>query len=149
MLILDGACGIGGISRGLADGGRNEVWGVDSNARLRDDYLRSGAARFICADILEVLSDVSFMRGFDLCHVSPPCQSKSAMSACRPGLAATYENLIPGIRPLLQTWGGPFTIENVSRMRPWMINPVTLCMWGSFGRETYRHRLLEAGAASS
>lgn len=141
---LDGFCGIGGISRGLADAG-NEVWGVDSNPRLRDDYLRSGAAEFICADILEVLADASFMARFDFTTVSPPCQNKSAMSACRPGLAATYLNLIPDIRPLLLTWGGPFAIENVSRMRPWMIDPVTVCMWGHFGREHYRHRLIEAG----
>jgi hypothetical protein len=26
-----------------------------------------------------------------------------------------------------------------------MINPVTVCMWGHFRRETYRHRLVEAG----
>lgn len=144
MLILDGCCGIGGITRGLADAG-HEVWGVDSDARLRDDYLRSGGAEFICADILNVLADASFMRRFDAAAVSPPCQSKSAMSACRPGLAETYQNLIPDIRPLLTRWGRPFTIENVSRMRPWMITPVTLCMWGHFGREHYRHRLIEAG----
>lgn len=141
---LDGCCGIGGISAGLAAAG-SEVHGVDSNPRLRDDYLRSGAAEFICADILEVLADASFMARFDAAAVSPPCQSKSAMSACRPGLAATYPNLIPDIRPLLARWGRPFTIENVSRMRPWMIDPVTLCMWGHFGREHYRHRLIEAG----
>ena len=144
MLILDGCCGIGGISRGLADAG-HEVIGVDRNPRLRDDYLRSGGAEFICADIREVLADPSFMRRLDAATVSPPCQSKSAMSSCRPGLAETYLNLIPEIRPLLVQWGGPWTIENVSRMRPWMINPVTLCMWGHFGREHYRHRLIEAG----
>jgi C-5 cytosine-specific DNA methylase len=142
---LDGCCGIGGISHGLTDGGRNEVWGVDINPRLRDDYLRSGAAEFICADILEVLGDASFMARFDAAAVSPPCQSASVMSACRPGLAAAYANLIPDIRPLLAAWGKPWTIENVSRMRPWMLNPVTLCMWGHFGREHYRHRLIEAG----
>ena len=143
MLILDGCCGIGGISRGLSGAG-HEVIGVDRNPRLRDDYLRSGGAEFICADIRDVLADLSFMRRLDAATVSPPCQSKSAMSACRPGLAATYENLIPDIRRLLVRWGGPWTIENVSGMRPWMISPVTLCMWGHFGREHYRHRLIEA-----
>jgi DNA (cytosine-5)-methyltransferase 1 len=142
--ILDGCSGIGGISHGLAEAG-NEVTGVDSNPRLRDDYLRSGGAEFICADILEILGDAAFMARFDAAAVSPPCQSKSAMSNCRPGLAETYRNLIPDIRPLLQQWGGPWTIENVSGMRPWMIDPVTLCMWGHFGREHYRHRLIEAG----
>lgn len=142
--ILDGCCGAGGATRGLAETG-NEVWGVDTNPRLRDSYLRSGAAEFICASILEVLADASFMARFDAAAVSPPCQSKSRMSACRPGLAGTYENLIPDIRPLLDAWGGPWTIENVSGMRLWMRDPVTLCMWGHFGRETYRHRLIEAG----
>jgi DNA (cytosine-5)-methyltransferase 1 len=141
---LDGCCGIGGISAGLAGAG-HEITGVDSNPRLREDYLRSGATEFICADILEILTDASFMARFDAAATSPPCQSKSRMSACRPGLAATYENLIPEIRPLLEAWGGPFTIENVSGMRPWMKDPVTLCMYGHFGRETYRHRLIEAG----
>jgi SAM-dependent methyltransferase len=141
---LDGCCGIGGISHGLAAAG-HEVWGVDDNPRLRDDYLRSGAAHFVCADILEVLADHSFMSRFDFTAISPPCQSKSRMSSCRPGLAETYRNLIPDIRPLLMAWGGPWTIENVSGMRPWMINPLTLCMWGHFGREHYRHRLIEAG----
>ena len=145
MKYLDGCCGIGGITRGLTASGKHEVIGVDSNPRLRDDYLRSGGAEFICADIRDVLADLSFMQQFDAAAVSPPCQSKSAMSACRPGLAETYLNLIPDIRPLLVRWGGLFTIENVSRMRPWMINPVTLCMYGHFGREHYRHRLVEAG----
>ena len=145
MRWLDGCCGIGGITRGLTASGKHEVIGVDSNPRLRDDYLRSGGAEFICADIRDVLSDTSFMSQFAAAAISPPCQSKSAMSACRPGLAETYLNLIPEIRPLLVRWGGPFTIENVSRMRPWMIDPVTLCMWGNFRREHYRHRLVEAG----
>jgi C-5 cytosine-specific DNA methylase len=142
--VLDGCCGIGGISKGLADAG-HEVWGVDDNPRLREDYLRCGAAGFICADILEVLADTSFMARFDAVHCSYPCQSGSVMSNCRPGLAATYKNLIPAGRPLMEAWGGPFTIENVSGMRPWLKNPVTLCMYGHFGREHYRHRLIEAG----
>ena len=143
MMIFDGCCGAGGATRGYASAG-HEVWGVDSNPRLREDYLRSGAAEFICADVLEVMADTSFMGKFDFSHYSPPCQSKSAMSACRPGLAATYPELITPGRPLLQATGKPYVIENVSRMRPLMIDPVTMCM-AMFGRETYRHRLLEAG----
>lgn len=145
MLILDGCSGIGGLTRGLTLDNRNEVWGVDSNPELREDYLRSGGARFICADILEVLADTSFMRQFDAVHCSFPCQWASAMCDCRPGLAATYENLIPPGRPLLEATGKPYVIENVSRARKWLKDPITLCMWGHFGREHYRHRLLEAG----
>lgn len=145
MLILDGCCGIGGITRGLADSGRNEVWGVDSNPRLRDDYLRSGGARFIHADILEVLADASFMRQFDLIHCSFPCQRWSQMCRCRPGLAGLYPDLITPGRPLLEAAGKPFVIENVMLARAAMHNPVVLCMWNHFGREMYRHRLVEAG----
>ena len=86
---FDGCCGGGGAARGLAQDGRHEVTGVDINPRLRDTYLRSGAAEFICADILEVLGDISFMARFDAAHCSFPCQSGSVMSSCRPGLAAT------------------------------------------------------------
>ncbi len=150
MLILDGCSGIGGITHGLAGGGRHEVWGVDNNPKLRDDYLRSGGSRFICADILDVLADVSFMRQFDAVHVSPECQGYSKMAQCRPGLAATYPKLIRPVREHLEAlpFTVPWVIENVSSpvVRLEMQDPVTvLCMYGHFGRETYRHRLLRAG----
>lgn len=146
---LDGCCGIGGISAGLASAG-HEVWGVDINPAVRDDYLRSGAAEFICADILEVLSDTSFMRQFDAASVSPECQGYSKMSHCRPGLAATYPRLIRPVREHLEAlpFPLPWVIENVSSKdaRLEMQDPVTvLCMYGHFGREFYRHRLLRAG----
>ncbi len=60
MRIFDGCGGAGGAARGYASAG-HEVIGVDNNPRLRDDYLRSGAAEFICADVLEVMADISFM----------------------------------------------------------------------------------------
>jgi SAM-dependent methyltransferase len=148
-LYLDGCCGIGGISAGLASAG-HEVWGVDINPAVRDDYLRSGAAEFICADILEVLEDHSFMRQFDAATVSPECQGYSKMSHCRPGLAATYPRLIRPVRERLEAlpFALPWVIENVSSSdaRLEMQDPVTvLCMYGHFGRELYRHRLLRAG----
>jgi DNA (cytosine-5)-methyltransferase 1 len=147
---LDGCCGIGGISHGLASTG-NEVTGVDSNPRLRDDYLRSGAAEFICADILEVLSDHSFMGQFDACHVSPPCQPYSRMSSCRPGIRDKYPRLILPIRERLEAlpFMLPWVIENVSSKSARLEmqgRPVVLCMW-MFGREAYRHRLLRAGGS--
>lgn len=140
---LDGCCGIGGISAGLARAG-HDVTGVDINPRLRDDYLRSGAARFICADITEILADRSFMAQFDFTSVSPPCQDYSLMSNCRPELRGRYPRLIRPCQSLLDAWGGPFIIENVKGAWAELRNPVTLCMQ-MFGRETYRHRLLESG----
>lgn len=144
LAVLDGYCGIGGITKGLVQAG-HDVWGVDKNPALEEDYMKTGAQGFICADVLEVLEDRKFMRRFDATTQSPPCQNKSHMSNCRPGLADTYEQLIPPTRERCIALGIPFTIENVSGNRPIMIDPVTLCMWGHFRRETYRHRLIEAG----
>jgi DNA (cytosine-5)-methyltransferase 1 len=116
---------------------------VDIHPALRRDYLRSGAASFTCADILEVLAS-PMVRGVDAIVVAPPCQHYSQMSRCRPGLAVLYPELITPVREKLNATGLPWVIENVEAARPWMKNPVTLCGW-MFGREMYRHRLLEAG----
>lgn len=141
---LDVYCGIGGITLGMIQAG-HDVWGVDKNPDLEEDYMKTGAQGFICADALEVLEDRNFMSRFDAVAASPPCQNKSRMSNCRPGLADTYPQLIPPTRERCVALGIPFTIENVSGSRAIMIDPMTLCMWKDFGRETYRHRLVEAG----
>jgi DNA (cytosine-5)-methyltransferase 1 len=141
--VLDLCCGAGGAARGYRNAGF-AVWGVDNNARLGTDYLASGAEKFICADVLDVLNDRSFVRHFDFVHCSFPCQGYSRMSQCRPGLADSYPRLITPGRELLLTAGIPFIIENVSGARPWLLSPMTLC--GSmFARPTYRHRLFEPG----
>ena len=142
MIILDGCCGGGGTARGLVQAGHT-VWGVDTCERLRADYLASGAAGFICADIRDVLAS-PLMRAVDAAVVGPPCQHYSQMSRCRPGLAAAYPELITPVRELLDAAGLPYVIENVEAARGWLKAPVTLCGWG-FGREMYRHRLFEAG----
>lgn len=149
-VIADLCCGEGGGARGYAAAGHYVV-GVDSDPGCRDGYLRSGAAEFVCADALEVMADPGFMGRFTAAAFHPPCQFASGMSACRPGLAATYRNLITPGRPLLEAWAagaGPgeraWWIENVDRARPWLISPVTLCMF-MFGRPGYRHRLIEPG----
>jgi DNA (cytosine-5)-methyltransferase 1 len=67
------------------------------------------------------------------------------MCRCRPELRDRYPDLITPCRPLLDAWGGLYVIENVAGAKAWMKNPVCVCMWGHFGRELYRHRLLEAG----
>lgn len=143
-LVFDGCCGEGGGARGWAESGAYVV-GCDINPGCRDGYLRSGAAEFICADILEVLADQSFMSRFTFVAYHPPCQRFSQQTRCRPGLAATYPDLISPGRRLLNATRLPYVIENVGAARPWLLDPVTLCMWGHFGRETYRHRLIEAG----
>lgn len=142
-VILDVCCGQGGAARGYAQAGHYVV-GIDSDPGCRKGYLRSGAAEFICGDALKYLRDEKFMRRFSFVHFSPPCQHFSSMARCRPGLRETYPDLITPGRPLLNRLYLPYVIENVGAARPWLRNPVTLCMW-MFGRETYRHRLIEAG----
>lgn len=141
---LDACSGEGGGARGLAEAG-HYVIGVDINPDCREGYLRSGAHEFICADVMDLLGNAAFMSQFTFTTFHGPCQPYSRMSNCRPGLAATYPALIRRAQPLLDAWGGPFTIENVEGARPELRNPLTLCMYGHFGRETYRHRLIEAG----
>jgi DNA (cytosine-5)-methyltransferase 1 len=141
--VLDGCCGGGGAAHGYRNAGF-AVWGVDVNPRLRQDYLASGAERFIAADVLDVLADRAFVRHFDFVHVSPPCQRYSRMTNCRPGLAASYPDLIEPVRELLLTAGIPFIIENVSGARSLLRDPMTLC-GTMFNRMTYRHRLFEPG----
>lgn len=141
--VLDGCCGAGGAARGYTQAGF-EVWGVDSNPRLERDYLASGATRFICANVLDVLADTAFVNLFDFVHVSPQCQHYSQMSRCRPGLAARYPDLIGPVRELLEISRRPFVIENVGAARPWLRDPVTLC-GQMFQRLIYRHRLFEPG----
>lgn len=79
--------------------------------------------------------------GFVAIHASPPCQRHSAMTACRPGLADEYPDLITPVRDLLKRIGLPYVIENVPGAP--LENPVTLC-GQMFGLELYRHRLFEA-----
>lgn len=143
-ITLDACSGEGGGARGLAQAGHH-VTGVDINPACREGYLRSGAHRFICADVMDLLADAAFMSQFTFVSFHGPCQGYSNMSSCRPGLAKMYPKLIRPVQPLLDAWGGPFIIENVEGARDELRDPVTLCMYGHFGRETYRHRLIEAG----
>jgi DNA (cytosine-5)-methyltransferase 1 len=62
------------------------------------------------------------------------------MSACRPGLAEEYPDLIAATRNLLELTGLPYVMENVpgSPLRPDLV----LC-GHMFGLELYRHRVFE------
>jgi DNA (cytosine-5)-methyltransferase 1 len=139
VIVLDGCCGAGGATRGYADAG-HVVYGAD--IAPQPNYLRSGATGFLQADILQVLRE-PWIVGVDFIHVSPPCQRQSKMSNCRPGLAATYPDLVPTVRELLLASGKPYVIEQPEHGAP-LIHPVTLCGL-MFGYQTYRHRCFEAG----
>ncbi len=137
--ILDGYSGAGGAAHGYAAAGF-EVTGVDSNPKLRDAYLRSGAAGFICADVLEVLADTSFTAGFDFIHASPPCQAHSAAKNIRQGYTR-HPDLIAPTRDRLSASGLPYVIENVPGSP--LISPVLLCGL-AFGLNVKRHRMFES-----
>lgn len=128
--LLDLGCNAGGLTAGYQKAGFY-VEGVDIVAQPR--YCGS---EFHQADMLTFP-----LEGFDAVHVSPPCQRWSRMSACRPGLADTYPDLIAPMRERLVTSGLPYVIENVPGSP--LIEPMLLC--GSmFGLGTYRHRLFES-----
>jgi DNA (cytosine-5)-methyltransferase 1 len=120
-----------------------DVVGVDIEPMPRFPF------EFHQADALEYASE--HWQEFDAIHASPPCQRFSKMSACRPGLADDYPDLISPTRELVKATGLPYVIENVVGSP--LIDPVMLC--GSmFGRVTYwpehgwfgleRHRLFES-----
>lgn len=93
--------------------------------------------RFIRRDALFVLRNIG---DFDAIHASPPCQ---LFSATTPEEARkNHVDLITPLRPLLETSGSPYVIENVERARPAMRDPVTIC-GSSLGLKVRRHRLFE------
>ena len=105
MRVLDGCCGAGGAARGYVLAG-HEVWGVDNRPALEADYLKSGAAGFLQADILDALS-APWIAGMDFIHISPPCQFYSSISHARPDVAAEYPDLIGPVRELLNATSKP------------------------------------------
>jgi DNA (cytosine-5)-methyltransferase 1 len=82
-------------------------------------------------------------------HVSQPCQRRSRMTNCRPGLAAAYPDLVGPVHELLTAWGGPWIIENVEdaglpgQDDLFGAHGVMLC-GTMFGLELYRHRWFQA-----
>jgi DNA (cytosine-5)-methyltransferase 1 len=133
--LLDLFCGAGGAAMGYHRAGFDVV-GVDKEPQPRYPF------NFIQADALEYAAYHGHT--FDAIHASPPCQRKSQMTNCRPGLAATYPNLIAPTRMILQAVGRPYVIENVpgSDVYP----DLTLC-GHMFGLKLYRHRLFETSVS--
>lgn len=135
LRMVDVCCCAGAASMGYYRKGF-DLTGIDKDPQPNYPF------DFIQADLLDL--DPQWIRdNFDAGHTSPPCQFHSAMSACRPGLADTYPELIGPARELFEAAGIPYVIENVERARPYMRDPITLCGF-MFGRELYRHRLFEA-----
>lgn len=130
--LLDLFCGAGGAGMGYSRAGFDVV-GVDINPQPRYPF------EFVHGDAIAYLAQHG--REFDAIHASPPCQTYSKMSNCRPGLAAGYPDLVGPTRSALDGTGLPYIIENVvgSPVR----HDVTLCGL-MFGRQLYRHRVFES-----
>ena len=151
-VVLDLYCGAGGAAWGYHLAGF-EVVGVDITDQPRYPFR---FWNFDALQVLRVLLSGSTVNGysladFDAIHASPPCQRYSLMSACRPGLAEKYPDLIEPTRFLLKRIGLPFVIENVPGSP--LHDPVRLCgthfdrrvFWQGHGTfELQRHRDFEA-----
>lgn len=144
-LLLDLFCGGGGASAGYRNAGF-DVIAVDIADRSRAmGRLGIPFARCDWAEGLE-----RFGRLADVIHASPPCQRYSRASACRPGLAATYPDLVGPVRDALIAAGKPWVIENVPGAP--LAGPVQVCgtsfdLTAGFGPqkvELRRHRLFES-----
>ena len=131
-VLLDLYCGAGGASMGYYQAGF-DVLGVDIAYQPHYPF------RFERCDALTYLRTRN-LDGIAAVHASPPCQRYSKMGACRPGLRATYPDLVAPTRASLIRTGLPYVIENVVEAD--LRSPIFLCGL-MFNRELYRHRLFE------
>jgi DNA (cytosine-5)-methyltransferase 1 len=138
--LLDLFCCAGGATRGYQRAGFH-VTGVDLNPQPNycgDEFTQGDAVQFVRAHGHE----------FDAIHASPPCQSYSGMSNCRPGLSEEYPQLIDVMRDELAQIGGPWVIENVDGSglptQDDLMGAYGVELCGAmFGLALYRHRLFE------
>lgn len=131
MKLLDLFSGAGGSARGYRAAGFH-VTGVDVM-----DQSHYGGDEFIQGDVMEVLTEVGYLRQFDAIHASPPCKVHTRL---KPFSGTQHRDLVPQTRDALISSGRPYVIENVPGCP--LHNPVTLC--GSmFGLGVRRHRLFE------
>lgn len=131
--MLDLFCGAGGAAVGYHRAGFDVV-GVDITPQPNYPF------RFIQDDALGFLRWTGAGE-YTAVHASPPCQRYSAMTKCRPELAAEYPDLVAPTRQLLRAIDLPYVIENVPGSP--LVDPITLC-GHMFGYELYRHRLFES-----
>lgn len=99
---LDLFCGAGGATKGLQRAGFH-VTGVD----IRKQPRYCGDA-FVQADATMPPFD---LRGFDFIWASPPCQAHTSMKTM--WNAKQHDSCIDEVRSMLQSYGGPYVIENV------------------------------------
>ena len=139
--LLDLFCGAGGTAAGYARAGFDVV-GVDIEPQPHYpfEFMQTDAIPFVESFAFD---PQNYYHGkFDAIHASPPCQHYSQMSLCRPGLAATYPDLIAPVREALKASGLPYVIENVPGAP--LENPARICGTG-LGLRVQRHRDFECG----
>lgn len=144
--LLDLFCGAGGAGEGYRQAGF-DVTGVDLVVR----ECGYPAGRFMQADVLDVLADTEFLRGFDLVHASPPCETHSRARHLGAGKASWRVDLIPPTREALEAAGVPFIMENVvdAPLRPDVLLcgslfPELHCYDHTGRRWLQRHRIFES-----
>lgn len=140
--------GAGGAAEGYRRAGY-AVTGVDFLKR-RD---RPPGVEFIKADVRDVLTDLAFLRSFDLVHASPPCKVHTRLGHLVEARGDTplHGDMVDETRTALDLAGVPYVIENVEGSP--LVPHVVLC--GShFDLHVYRdgqkrwlkrHRLFELG----
>lgn len=84
---VDLFCGVGGLTRGLINGGVNVAAGVDTDRNCEFSYEANNKSQFVCKDVAEYES-ADFLDAFDKQGVSllagcAPCQSFSTYSRGR------------------------------------------------------------------
>lgn len=130
--LLDLCCKAGGASAGYARAGF-DVTGVDISDQPNYRF------RFDRCDAMKVCLD-----GFDVVHVSPPCQMYSRSRRRHPEKTdAEFQDLLAAFRERLEGWGGIYVIENVEGAPVKRERSILLC-GRQFGLKTYRHRVFES-----
>lgn len=114
--VLDLFCCEGGAAEGYRQAGASTIVGVDHKAQHHYPF------GFLRGDCLAL--DLRFIRQFDFVHASPPCQFGSELTPAES--RGKHLNLIPQTRKLLQASGVPYVIENVRKVRPHLVEPVSL-----------------------
>jgi DNA (cytosine-5)-methyltransferase 1 len=98
---------------------------------------------YIRGDVMDYVQDLDFLRGFDLIHASPPCQTFSATKHLRvaQGKSTDKQDLIEDVRDALELSEKPYIIENVPGAP--LVDPILLC-GSAFDLKVRRHRLFES-----
>lgn len=130
--LLDLFCCAGGAAEGYYRAGFDVV-GVDIDPQPNYPF------PYFQTDALKL--PLWFLRGFDVIHASPPCQSYS-VTAKRTGKGNAWPRLIDPVRDKLESAGKPWVIENVvgAPLRP----DLMLCGTMFSDLRVIRHRLFES-----